>query len=272
MLTKEELQKTYSENYNLPEEQIDRMVDVQIESLYGTQEEYEQKLEKHMESESNQFKPEYDEAAYQAFQDELAEEDNQIKHPEALDYYLKQKAHVINAGVPEAYAEAQARHAALVEFGDAAFQEPDSDSLDSEVNRLVERGIMLTEHDKRLIKSTMRTQGIGVSEALLKVGLGQQKKQFDFEHEIKAAGGREVEYYETLSSNDKRILQSLKGFQPEANWTARKLFKTFNYKPLPRKSTPPKEETVSYAEYEAERDKVEELLTKIAWLNGTSVY
>ena len=267
MLTREELQKTYSESYNLPEEQIDRMVDVQIESLYGTHEEYEQKLEKHMESESNQFKPEYDEVAYQAFQDELAEEDNQIKRPEALDYYLKQKARAINAGVPEAHAEAQARHAALVEFGDAAFQELDSDSLDSEVNRLVERGIELAPDEKRLIKSIMRTSGVTVVEAMRQVAIDQQKSRNKLEGEIKAAGGREREYYEALSPSDKRTLQSLKGFQPEANWTARKLFKTFNYKPLPRKAAPPKEETVPRAEYEAERDKIMELLTKIADFN-----
>ena len=270
MLTKEELQKTYSENYShMPQSQIDKMVDVQIEELYGGQESYEQRLEKHKETQAEEFKPEFDEAAFKTLENELAEEDNQIKHPEALDYYLKQKTHAINAGVPEAHAEAQARHAALVEFGDAAFQELDSDSLDSEVNRLVERGIELAPDEKRLIKSIMRTSGVTVVEAMRQVAIDQQKSRNKLEGEIKAAGGREREYYEALSPSDKRTLQSLKGAQPESSWTARKFYKMFNDKPLPRKATAPKEETVSYELYEAERNKTKELLKKLAEYNGT---
>ncbi len=268
MLIKEDLQKTYSERYShLPEEQIDRMVTNQIDSLYGNEEGYEQKLKESKESESSQHKPKFDDAAYQEMQNDFEEEDNSIKNPEALDVYETYKAHAINSGVPEGQAEAQARYAAFLEFGESAFKEPSADPLDREIARLTDRGLELTEHEKRLIKSTMRTQGISVIEAMRKVSLEQQKSQFNLEQDIKAAGGREAEYYDALALSDKRVLQGLKGSQPEAKWTARKYYKMFNDKSLPRKATAPKEETVSYAEYEAERKKIKEILGKLAEFN-----
>lgn len=269
MLNKEELRQAYGSDNHLTDEQLNGMVDNTIEELYGSQEEYERRIEEHKEHEAQQFKPEFDEEAYNNLQRELEEEDGSIKNPEALDEYLKAKAYALSVGHSQNAAECQARSKVLSKYGNAAFEESENDPLDAQVARLAERGMELSEHEKRLIKANMRTYGLTVAEAMKRVAKEQQEGKNRLESEIRAAGGREAEYYEALSPSDRQALQGLKGAQPESNWTARKYYKMFNDgKGLPPRKAEskkePEEEMVPRAVYEAERERYKKVIEEYA--------
>lgn len=267
ILTREELKKGFTTaNPNRPEFEIDKDVERFIENTYGDEADYRAKMAASRAKKESEFDPGINEDGYKKMKEQFDEESEAIKSPEALDYFELSVSEAVNRGVARPIAEAMARQNVINKFGDAAFNEPESDPLDKEIARLEDLGFYLVDRYKRRVKSLIRTKGLSALDAMRRVGEEEGKQQFELTRQMEKAGSREAEYHEALSISNRRVLAGLQASQPEANWTAKKLYKSIHGKELPKsKSVPkePEEPTVTREEYERERQRTENLINHL---------
>lgn len=262
MLTREELKKEFAKDSNEPEEVINRMVDVSIENMYGSEEEYQKKLAAAREAEKKEFKPSITDEEYNELRQQFDEEAREIKHPEAAKKYLIMKETATHSGIPEEVADLEARTQLEQEYGPDLYGETE----EVQFERLENLGFYLTEADKRAVKNLMNTLGLDALDAARRVQTEYERKQWQERRQYEEADDEEREFLDLLSPADKRILAQLKALQPDSNWTAKK----FYHREYGRKPRKPKqeeqEETVSWEEYEKERKKNEELKKQVEQL------
>lgn len=270
MLTKEELQKNLSEGYSrLPESQIEKMTDNLIESLYGSQEQYEARL-----SEQGQdIEALTDEAtneAFEAVRDQIEEDDYQIKNYHAAAEYER----LIKLGINDVTAFSRVKS----QYGDSIYDEvKDSESklYDREIDRIVKAGLTGADQYRDQIKALLKANGginrsddpkerYTAADAFKEVVRSEALKEERYDQ----LDDEEKEYHSALSVSEKHVLEGLRKAMPDNGWTAEKLYKNMHgNKPLPAKPKPePEEERVPMELYLEEQEKTRKAKEKLAAL------
>ncbi len=264
MLKQEELKKSFTEAHpKYDEATIDRMVDNSIEAMYGSEKDYQKRLETEAETE---IEEPTDDRYEKETEWEFKKRVNEIRNVDAAVYYERLRLMHLNSGVSDPEAETIAREQTIGQYRDATFEETPLDPRTArEIEALEHTAAYLSDEDKRRVIVKMRLEDIDALTAWKAIDEQDRVRQRMDEAEYNALPETEREFMELLDPGEKEILRNLKGAQPDANWTAEKYWRREHEgkrKP-PVKPTPEPEPVVSIDKFkkeQAQRLKVEKEL------------
>lgn len=232
-VTKEEIEGALKKSH--PDESVDtirRMVDNFIEEAHGSEEAYEKHLAEYRERQAGKFDPDIDEEFFEEVRESV--EPRCIRNPEYAKDFEIERLNQVNLGFSPVEASDRAFLILRSRVGDKLFEVPPDSEVDPQITKLEELGFILTDGQKLHIQTLMKVKGINAADAMREVGELEGVWNHTVTKELEKAGGKEKQYYDALSNEDRRVLHALKAAQPEAGWTAQKFYRQEYGKSVPK--------------------------------------
>lgn len=232
-VTKEEVESALKKAH--PDESVDtiqRMVGNFIEEAHGSEETYEKHLAEYRERQAGKFDPDIDEEFFEEVRESV--EPRCIRNPEYAKDFEIERLNQVNLGFSPVEASDRAFFILRSRVGDKLFEAPPDSEVDPQITKLEELGFILTDGQKLQVATLMKVKGLNAADAMREVGELEGVWNHAVTKELEKAGGKEKQYYDALSNEDRRVLHALKAAQPEAGWTAQKFYKQEYGKSVPK--------------------------------------